>query len=598
MENFYKKYDGTMDPYGSWQLEAYRMGPSTNPDADQLKEFNLDANWGTKNIEVGWLNSKKMESTPKPAIDEIRRLSKLTGVGLSVHGPLEDPTGLDQQGFNEYKRKGIVNQYFRAMEIAKETGGSKTPVVFHASNALPGKIYSKNGGKKRIESIGVIDQETGRFSAVVDTEKKETLEGTQEWGPEKQIEMLNRTKWSEAVRKLAIDRAELQKVEEIRNKNIRGKPLKNALEEDIRWSSGVINSMRGHINSQIYELYNDFSKFGPKKSDIDRIKDPYDREYAKSLLKNKEEYLKKHRESDKKIKEINKKVIDYYKQGKHEEAILEVSKQERLLMNDINNWQEFFGNTLKYGFIPERFAPVEDFSREKVAKTFADTAFKSYEKYGEDSPIVMIENPPPPQAFSDVKEHKRLIEDARKKLVEISREKGKPLSEKQASKLIQATLDVGHYGMWKQYGFKNKDIEAMSKEIAPYVGHVHISDNFGSSDAHLPPGWGNLPHEEVVKLLKERNYTGKTVIEAGGSEAMGYHPYIQSLEYFDSGLYSWDAGSSWRAVGDYFFGSSMYSAPGTPLPEVHSREYGGGFSGLPPASDSRKKSNLSGTPYS
>lgn len=590
-----------MDPYASWKLQASRMGPSTNPQQDQLKEFNLDANWGTKNIEIGFLDAKKMEELPRPAADEIRRLSKLTGVNVSVHGPLDDPAGVDEKGFSEYKRKSAVNKYFQAMKVAEQTGGTATPVVFHASNFLPGEIHTKNGSGSQSESIGVVDRSNGKLVNVLEGEIKETLDTKGPWSPKEQLKSLNVSKWSENIRKLAKERAELNKIEELRNQNIRGKPMGRALKEDIRWSNGVINSFKGHLKSQIDDLYQDFSKFGPKKEDLSKIKDKYERAYFKSMLNDKDKYLKRHRDIYKKVNDINRKAYDYYQKGKHSDAMVLVTKQEELLREDLDNWQEFFNNTLRDDrLIPKKFTSSEDFSRDKIANTFAETAFKSYNAFNKNSPVIMIENPPAPGAFSNAKEHKRLVEEARNKLVEISKKRGKPISHKQASNLIKATFDIAHYGMWKQYGFKDEDITKMAEEVSDVVGHVHLSDNFGSADSHLPPGWGNLPQKDVIKALKKKGIDPRMIIEAGGAEGLGYNPYLQSLEHFDSGIYSWNSQSSWSDTGDYFFGSSMYNVPGSPMPDIHTREYGSGFSGLPPASNpnGKSKNNLSGTPYS
>ena len=49
-----------------------------------------------------------------------------------------------------------------------------------------------------------------------------------------------------------------------------------------------------------------------------------------------------------------------------------------------------------------------------------------------------------------------------------------------------------------------------AKELAPYVGHVHIHDNAGDRDSHLGLGKGTIPWEKVLKLLpctKERTWT-------------------------------------------------------------------------------------------
>ena len=66
-------------------------------------------------------------------------------------------------------------------------------------------------------------------------------------------------------------------------------------------------------------------------------------------------------------------------------------------------------------------------------------------------------------------------------------------------KFIGATWDMGHINMLKKQGFTNKEIIRETKKIAPYVKHVHITDNFGFDDSHLSPGMGNVPIKKVMK---------------------------------------------------------------------------------------------------
>ena len=45
------------------------------------------------------------------------------------------------------------------------------------------------------------------------------------------------------------------------------------------------------------------------------------------------------------------------------------------------------------------------------------------------------------------------------------------------------------------------------------IRHVHISDNWGSSDEHLPLGVGNLDLDFVTALLKKYNYDDTITLE-------------------------------------------------------------------------------------
>lgn len=87
------------------------------------------------------------------------------------------------------------------------------------------------------------------------------------------------------------------------------------------------------------------------------------------------------------------------------------------------------------------------------------------------------------------------------------------------------TLDLGHlYLAAKQCGFGF--LEAV-RQAAPYVRHLHASDNWGrlggyfdslnhrnphgEGDVHMPPGWGGIPHVEALKQMPQ--YEGYYLVE-------------------------------------------------------------------------------------
>jgi sugar phosphate isomerase/epimerase len=90
---------------------------------------------------------------------------------------------------------------------------------------------------------------------------------------------------------------------------------------------------------------------------------------------------------------------------------------------------------------------------------------------------------------------------------------------------VGLTLDVGHLFLAaQQCGF---DYLQAIGEAAPYVRHLHVSDNwgrlggpfdslnhripYGEGDVHVPPGWGVIPHVDALKQLPE--YEGYYVLE-------------------------------------------------------------------------------------
>jgi sugar phosphate isomerase/epimerase len=68
-------------------------------------------------------------------------------------------------------------------------------------------------------------------------------------------------------------------------------------------------------------------------------------------------------------------------------------------------------------------------------------------------------------------------------------------------------LDLGHCNL---YG--RKPVE-MIRRFAGRLHHLHLHDNNGRADLHLPPGTGNIDWPAVVRALKSVGYDGTTTLE-------------------------------------------------------------------------------------
>ncbi|MFC1533276.1 sugar phosphate isomerase/epimerase family protein [Thermodesulfobacteriota bacterium] len=72
------------------------------------------------------------------------------------------------------------------------------------------------------------------------------------------------------------------------------------------------------------------------------------------------------------------------------------------------------------------------------------------------------------------------------------------------------TLDTGHAhltgkGVTKSLEFINK--------FDDRIGHIHVSDNFGTNDNHLPIGTGTIDFPTIIKALKKIEYDGTITLE-------------------------------------------------------------------------------------
>lgn len=68
-------------------------------------------------------------------------------------------------------------------------------------------------------------------------------------------------------------------------------------------------------------------------------------------------------------------------------------------------------------------------------------------------------------------------------------------------------LDIGHCNT----GGRNPG--AMLRRFGPQVRHLHLHDNDGRSDLHLPPGTGCIDWPDVVAALREIHYAHTATIE-------------------------------------------------------------------------------------
>lgn len=74
---------------------------------------------------------------------------------------------------------------------------------------------------------------------------------------------------------------------------------------------------------------------------------------------------------------------------------------------------------------------------------------------------------------------------------------------------VSLTLDVAH----AYVAGGPSAVEAFCVMAGPRLQHVHVSDNFGCSDDHLPLGAGSIDWGAVVQTLKRYGYDGTVTFE-------------------------------------------------------------------------------------
>jgi len=74
---------------------------------------------------------------------------------------------------------------------------------------------------------------------------------------------------------------------------------------------------------------------------------------------------------------------------------------------------------------------------------------------------------------------------------------------------IRFCFDTGHFN-----AFSRAPLEEWLERMGPFIGQLHIHDNHGASDEHLPVGEGNFPFPVFLKYLRDRGLRPIVTVEA------------------------------------------------------------------------------------
>jgi len=573
--------------FSGYRLGAGEMGTPTKPDtANQIQQVANLLNQGMIPIEVGALSPDVFSQIPKTHFKEISRMGKLTGAKFSVHAPIVEPSGVGERGWSEINRELAERQLMDVVDKTTELndkGG--IPITIHSAN-MGGSEYKMTKDGKKIERMVVINRETGEQRAL--EEEKLFYPGGKvvetPFTPERRLRSLNNTSWDNSLFQIEVNRENADRILKDSNPIFIQKSAELKAIEDQARRRGVIVDLPELSDKEAVEI----NKVNSAREFISQAQLNANAIFSQAYKMAKEDGDTKQLEYLQKISEQYGKNIGLEKGGEGNNLVIKnleryynpaIQSQAIQILRDQLNELE-----------PRTFVPIEEFALKKSSETFANVAFHAYDKYKDKAPKISIENLYPGMPFSMKKEGenglpgvKDLIEETRKKFVQKAMDKGISESEakKQAENIIGMTFDVGHLNIAKKKGFTDKDLAKESAEIAKYVKHVHLTDNFGFSDSHLPPGMGNVPFKEHLENLEKAGVLKDTlkIVEAGGwVQHFGSSPLPYTLEGMGSSIQA-GKGPYWsQAPGlyqDYFGGYGMM------LPQVNYETFGSGFSQLP-----------------
>jgi len=89
-----------------------------------------------------------------------------------------------------------------------------------------------------------------------------------------------------------------------------------------------------------------------------------------------------------------------------------------------------------------------------------------------------------------------------------------------SSERICFCFDTGHFNV-----FSHEPLTVWLKALGKYLGHLHLHDNFGQRDEHLPVGNGTFPFEELFSAIRKLKAKPSITLEAHNPKNLS-----QSLE--------------------------------------------------------------------
>lgn len=98
------------------------------------------------------------------------------------------------------------------------------------------------------------------------------------------------------------------------------------------------------------------------------------------------------------------------------------------------------------------------------------------------------------------------------------------LFEALSSDRICFCFDAGHFNV-----FSHEPLRIWLKELGKYLGHLHLHDNYGQRDEHLPVGNGTFPFDELFQFIRKMKVKPTVTLEAHNPNNL-----TQSLENLKS----------------------------------------------------------------
>ncbi|MDD5331650.1 MAG: TIM barrel protein [Candidatus Nanoarchaeia archaeon] len=484
-------------------MKTANIGSTTSAMKDQLDELKAQIFTGASHVELGFMGVDKGSVSggrPTPGIfgkdqrEEMRQLSKINKTTLSTHASL-GVMGLagttERGGFSETARIKALDEVKAAIEFNADVGGSAVVVHLGEFNRPTGEREISEGIKER---KGFIDYGEGVPQYFVD---KRTGDPLFSFTKDKEV-ILPHYKYNPETGKHYWDK-EIVKFD--------GKTMEDAKTFFERYLKKEIAMEQGRSDQFAREADEELEK-------IQMLKKAKTPEEKKAIINGLPPYIKNAL--------MNK--------GLDEDQIFKflLEKERQDFLDHKSTAEGFHRAVAQTEETIKNISTAREYALQKTKESVSDLGIyamnQTQDKRLKDPIFIAPESIFPEQYGSHPEELKEVVIESRKRMQEKLVQKGmdKEEAKELAAKHIKATFDIGHAYTWKKYYKGNeKDFNKWVIQQADQllkegiIGHVHVTDNMGYADDHLPMGEGKVPIEKFTEVLSKRNFEGKIIAEAG-----------------------------------------------------------------------------------
>ncbi|RMF54651.1 hypothetical protein D6745_04630 [Candidatus Woesearchaeota archaeon] len=578
---YFNAMDRENDPLN--ELEVQDIGVSTHPGRDQLQGLKTRIFQGVNRVELGFTGAGKGAAdrgalTPgsygHDERQDIKELAKANEIKLSTHATVGVGgfAGLTQGGFDDAARRNSLDEVKRAIDFAAEVAGGG-PVVAHTGE-FPRPISESFGDKftgypeePEKAVLHLVDDRTGK---IVDSVRKNQTVVLPKWKTDENGNPLIDERGNkipefnpETGRFTVVERDfdYFRKEAERHNQMVRSGKIKDRIitPEEAFFRESMQSRIMQSRGWALYhsQQYDELLKKRKKtKEALEFYQDLYNRTPESERWKLRRVFEERNPWVPGDVKSIP----EYLK-----ETLRDIDRQIEFTQEASYSYQQ---QAKELDVVIDHTKPIAEYAKEKSFDSVAQLgiyAWKKTEKEKTERPLfVAIESYVPENWGSHPSEIKEFVLGARKKMVEMLKDKvGEARAKELAKRHIKATLDTGHTYLWKKF-FKGSDkefnkwyVEQISDLAKSGVlGHVHVTDNFGYADEHVPPGQGDIPLKEVIAKLKEHGFKD-VIVEPAHHD---YRAHLGGLKTFGSPIYAvhrrGEPSYRWQDVEHSYFGQA------------------------------------------